>query len=161
VKRLAGILLLLAVLTSLAWVLTPVVIIRPFVAQTPGGLALAYALRHWSRAVTLTLLVVGGLIAVRWWPRLAWWKGRALAGLGILLLAASAYLAHQNHFEWMFRPLPHPEFVAADRATSVAADDLVLGVAVGTEARAYPVRAMAYHHLVNDEIAGEPIVATY
>jgi hypothetical protein len=27
--------------------------------------------------------------------------------------------------------------------------------------RAYPIREMAYHHLVNDAPAGEPIVATY
>ena len=39
--------------------------------------------------------------------------------------------------------------------------DLVLGVQIGDQARAYPVRAMGYHHLVNDLIAGEPIVATY
>jgi hypothetical protein len=34
-------------------------------------------------------------------------------------------------------------------------------VAAGVEARAYPVRALAYHHVVNDIVAGEPIVATY
>jgi hypothetical protein len=61
----------------------------------------------------------------------------------------------------MFHPLPRPEFVAAGTADEVAADDLVLGVASGGEARAYPVRALAYHHVVNDVVAGEPIVATY
>ena len=77
------------------------------------------------------------------------------------LLGGSAFLARQNHFEWMFRPLPRPSFVEAGRAKGVAEDDLVLGVRLGAEARAYPVRALAYHHIVNDTIAGEPIVATY
>jgi hypothetical protein len=61
----------------------------------------------------------------------------------------------------MFHPLPRPEFVAADKADGVEADDLVLGVASGSASRAYPVRALAYHHVVNDVVAGEPIVATY
>jgi hypothetical protein len=29
------------------------------------------------------------------------------------------------------------------------------------EAAAYPIRLMAYHHLVQDVIGGTPIVATY
>jgi len=79
----------------------------------------------------------------------------------VVLLAGSAFLARQNHFEWMFQPLPRPEFVEAAEVKDVAEDDLVLGLSVGTEARAYPVLALAYHHIVNDSIAGEPIVATY
>jgi hypothetical protein len=29
------------------------------------------------------------------------------------------------------------------------------------EARAYPVRSLSYHHIVNDVIGGVPIAATY
>ena len=111
--------------------------------------------------LTLVLLLVGIAAALPVWPRLASWKGRTLAGLAVAMLACCAFLARSNYFEWMFRPLPHPDFVEMDRAKDVADDDLVLGVQVATEAHAYPVRAMAYHHVVNDVIAGEPIVATY
>jgi hypothetical protein len=38
---------------------------------------------------------------------------------------------------------------------------MILAVAIGPDARAYPIREMAYHHLVNDEVAGVPIVPTY
>jgi hypothetical protein len=34
-------------------------------------------------------------------------------------------------------------------------------VKLGGESRAYPVRMMAYHHIVNDVVGGVPIVATY
>jgi hypothetical protein len=61
----------------------------------------------------------------------------------------------------MFRPVPAPGFAEAADAPDVADEDLVLGVVLGEDARAYPVRALAYHHLVNDVLAGEPIVATY
>jgi uncharacterized protein DUF3179 len=160
-KRWLGILLALVTLASLGWVATPIVLIRPFGAQTTSGLALSYAMRGRAPMVTLALLVPGLLGVLLIWPRLASWKGRSLTALAGALLAGCALLARANHFEWLFRPLPLPQFVEAARADHVAADDLVLGVQIAGQARAYPIRAMAYHHLVNDVIAEEPIVATY
>jgi hypothetical protein len=148
-------------LVSLVWVAIPVVLIRPFGPQTLRGIALSYALRAWSAPLTLALLVSGCVLAVILRKRLASWVGRSLVALAVIMLGGCAWLARQNHFEWMFHPLPRPEFVAADKTDEIAADDLVLGVASGNEARAYPVRALAYHHVVNDVVAGEPIVATY
>jgi hypothetical protein len=37
----------------------------------------------------------------------------------------------------------------------------VLAVSVGKEARAYPIRTMGYHHIVNDTVGGAPIAVTY
>lgn len=148
-------------LLGLAWVAIPIVLIRPFGPQTPRGIALSYALRAWSAPLTLALLVSAGVVVAFLWTRLASRVGRTLVALAVVLLGGCAWLARQNHFEWMFHPLQRPEFVVAGKADEVAPDDLVLGVASGTEARAYPVRALAYHHVVNDVIAGEPIVATY
>jgi len=153
--------LALVTLVSLAWVATPIVLIRPFGAQTQGGLALSYALRSRSASVTLVLLGAGLVSALVLRPRLGSWKGRALTAGALLVLAGCARLARFNHFEWMFRPLPEPGFAEAAGAPDVHDEDLVLGVALGTDARAYPVRALAYHHVVNDVLAGEPIVATY
>jgi hypothetical protein len=148
-------------LVGLMWVAIPIVLIRPFGPQTARGIALSYDLRAWSAPLTLALLALGCIVTLVLWNRLASRFGRTLVALAMVLLGGCAWLARQNHFEWMFHPLPRPEFVAADKADGVAADDLVLGVASGSEARAYPVRALAYHHLVNDVVAGEPIVATY
>ena len=160
-KRACALILGLVVLGGLAWVATPMVLIRPFGPQTPRGLAAAYSMRSLGAPLTLGLLILGLVAAVLLWPRLASWKGRVLAGGAVALLAGCAFLSRQNYFEWMFRPLPRPGFVDAAQAKDVADDDLVLGVEVGPESHAYPVRAMAYHHVVNDVIAGEPIVATY
>ena len=41
------------------------------------------------------------------------------------------------------------------------AAEKVIAVKIGTEARAYPIRSMSYHHIFNDGLAGQPIVATY
>jgi hypothetical protein len=43
----------------------------------------------------------------------------------------------------------------------VGEDDIVLAVKINGESAAYPVRLMAYHHLVEDVVGGTPIVATY
>jgi hypothetical protein len=161
VKRVLAAALTGLTLASVAWVATPIVLIRPFGPQTSRGIALSYALRARSAPLTLALLVLGGVAVIVLWRHLASWWGRALVAFAVLLLGGSAWLARQNHFEWMFHPLPHPEFLAAGEADDVAPDDLVLGVSAGTESRAYPVRALAYHHVVNDVVAGEPIVATY
>jgi hypothetical protein len=161
VKRPLAFLLGLLACGSLAWVAIPVVVIRPFAAQTAGGLSLAYALRARAASLTLLLLVAGGVVAAVIWGRLLTRRGRALAGLAVAALAGCAWFARQNHFEWMFRPLPRLAFAEAGEAKHVAEGDLVLGVVSGEEARVYPVRALAYHHVVNDVVGGEPIVATY
>jgi hypothetical protein len=148
-------------LVGLAWVAIPVVLIRPFSPQTARGIALSYDLRAWSAPLTLVFFVSGCVLAILLRKRLASWVGLSLMAMAVVVLGGCAWLARQNHFEWMFHPLPRPEFVTAGKADAVAADDLVLGVASGSEARAYPVRALAYHHVVNDVVAGEPIVATY
>ncbi len=59
------------------------------------------------------------------------------------------------------RPPPGPpEFVAAQTAP-VEADDMVMTVALSGEQRAYPVRTIGYHHIVNDRLGRVAIVATY
>lgn len=76
-------------------------------------------------------------------------------------MLVAAWFARQNHFEWMFHPLAHSDYVQASEATFVQPDDMVLAVNVGGESVAYPVRQLAYHHLVQDVGGGEAIVATY
>ena len=77
------------------------------------------------------------------------------------LFALMAWAARQNHFEWMFAPLPGPGFVRAAEASFVEPEDVVLTVAIKGDAVAFPVRQLAYHHLVEDSVGGVPIVATY
>jgi len=160
-RRALAIALAVIALAGLAWTATPIVLIRPFGAQTVGGLAISYALRARAATLTLALLVLGGAAAVALWPRLATWRGRLLTGAALAVLGLCAFFGRSNYFEWMFSPLPRPEFDEVAAADHVADDDLVLAVAIGDEARGYPVRALAFHHVVNDVIAGLPIVATY
>jgi len=56
--------------------------------------------------------------------------------------------------------LDHPATVPAAEA-DWADDELVLGVAMGGEARAYPVAILNWHELVNDTLGGEPILVSF
>ena len=38
---------------------------------------------------------------------------------------------------------------------------MVLAVSVGRDARAYPIRNISYHHVVDDVVGGSAIVVTY
>ena len=54
-----------------------------------------------------------------------------------------------------------PKFVSASQASFLKADDKVLGVVYGGEARAYPVKILNWHEIVNDTIRGKGIAVTY
>ena len=60
-----------------------------------------------------------------------------------------------------FVPLDNPEFVTAGQAAYLLDDELVLGLYAEGEARAYPIRMVFYHHIVNDMVGGRPILVTY
>ncbi len=60
-----------------------------------------------------------------------------------------------------FISLDDPEMIAATTATWLDGDDIVIGVAQNGEARAYPIKQAAYHHVINDTIGGEPYLVTY
>jgi hypothetical protein len=145
----------------IAVVVLPLVLDQPFGSQTARTLEAVYAMRSWSPIVTgLGLGALAVLAAISLRRRRTW---LALVGFGtVLTLAiAAAWFARQNPFEWMFNPLPQPQFVAAAKATFVDPNDLILAVSADGDAAAYPIRQMAYHHLVNDRIGRTPAVVTY
>lgn len=150
----------LLVLATLAVVLIPAYIIRPFRGQSPEALTLALTLLTWAPVVTVAAGLAALLLGIAL-LRGARRRQKALVGLGMLLVAASAALARYNYFERVFfKPITSPQFEPAAQA-KLDADEMVLAVRSGNQARAYPIRAMAYHHLVNDTLGGVPLVATY
>jgi hypothetical protein len=54
-----------------------------------------------------------------------------------------------------------PNFVALGEADFLRGSDQVLGFVQGGEAKVYPLRILVWHEIVNDSVAGKPIVATY
>jgi hypothetical protein len=160
-RKAAWAILLLIFLVALAIVLTPVWIIQPFAAQSERGLKISYTMRAWSPLLTLIIAAVAvALVVWLWRGSRRWWKKAFLVVVLIPLLAAT-WFARQNHFEWMFNPIANAAYAKTSEAAFVADTDMVMAVENNGEAVAYPVRLMAYHHLVQDNVGGTPIVATY
>lgn len=161
IRRLLAALLVILTLGSFLLVFIPAYLIRPFVAQSSRSLTIAFALRSVSPVATLILALLGGCLVLNLWRDSRSTLRRAALALTVILLLGSALMSRQNHFEWMFQPMKAPEFVEISKAVHVGGSDIVLGVRLPGEVRAYPIRILAYHHLVNDVVAGQPIVVTY
>jgi len=57
--------------------------------------------------------------------------------------------------------IDQPHLVAANEASFLRDDDRVLSVKIDNEVRAYPLRILAWHEIVNDQIGGRAIAVTY
>jgi len=57
--------------------------------------------------------------------------------------------------------IDHPNFVAANEVDYLKVDDIVIGLEFDGVARAYPLRILVWHEIVNDVIGGRPVVITY
>jgi hypothetical protein len=159
-RRLAWVALLVVIVCAVAIVAAPVWIIQPFKAQTNRGIAVSYALRRWSPALTIGALIVSFLLVAWLWRGTRWFAKTALVVL-LLPVFAATWFARQNHFEWMFNPLTRSAYAQTNDVSFVNNSDMVLAVENNGDAAAYPVRLMAYHHVVPDVVGGIPIVVTY
>jgi len=157
-RRLLWIIFLAAALIAIGFFFIPAVVIRPFAYQSPRGLVLAMALRSRAPWVTLIAASVALLAAFQLWSGARWWTRTALV-LAILPVGFSTVMARLNYFEWMFHPVDVAQFDSA-ASSKLAANEMVLTVRFGNDARAYPISQMAYHHILNDVVGGVPI-ATY
>lgn len=140
--------------------------IMPFPGSQQGQtLDIAYGIHRWIWLLRLlagaVALGTAGLLL-----RKGSWKARTAVVLGIALYAFVAYQANGPlSADVMFRQPTVVEHAPAEEAElSLAA--LVVGVALddgtgSTQARAYPMSMIGYHHQVRDELAGQPVMVTY
>jgi len=156
------ILLLLACLAvSLVLVAYPLYVIRPFRAQGARELMAALMVSRFGPLLTVVSALAAVAAAIAYWRAQAPTFGRILVAAGAMLVCVLALLARANVYEQlMFHPIEHPAFAAAAGA-KLDDDDQLIVVKIGVSARAYPIREMAYHHVVNDVVGGTPLAATY
>ena len=58
-------------------------------------------------------------------------------------------------------PLDNPKLETAEAADYLLPDDLVFGVEINGDARAYPLRIMGWHEMFNETIGGVPVALAY
>ena len=57
--------------------------------------------------------------------------------------------------------LTNPKLIAAKEADYLTGEDLVFGVEIAGDARAYPLRIMDWHEMLNDVVGGVPVSLAY
>jgi hypothetical protein len=159
-RRTSVAILLACFALSLACVIYPVYVIRPFRAQGARELAIALVVMRFRFATTLISAAAALTAAALYWRnQTSRWR-RAFAVTGGVLVCILAVLARVNIYELMFHPDDRPSFADASRM-KLDADEKVIAVKIGDAARAYPIRNISYHHIINDVIDKVAIVATY
>lgn len=157
----AGLVALMASLVvALFFLAYPNYVIRPQRHQDAGELQAALTVlrfQHIAELVCAAVALAALLMYLRSTPRRASLVGAIAVGAMVLVSAA---LSRVNIYEVMFHPAGAPAF-APVRGSKLDGAEKVLAVAAQGDARGYPIRALAYHHLVNDVAGGVPIVVTY
>lgn len=137
----------------------PIYVIRPFREQKPAELERAlWVLLYYK----LFLVALFGLIAIPaflLWRR-SGWASRVVLVPTVLIALIAAASTWFNPEELMFRPFGTPNYLTVQEA-KIDPNDMVLVVTLGGDSRAYPIREMGYHHIINDRLHQLPFVVTY
>jgi Protein of unknown function (DUF3179) len=149
----------LAAVVTIGLFFVPAFIIRPFTYQAPRALYVAMALRQRAPIGTLIAALVCLALALSLWKSSTLLR-KSLLTLVMVLVAFSAAMSRLNYFEWMFHPIDSAQFLAQSES-KLDSKEMIMAVRFSSDARAYPISQMAYHHVLNDTVAGTPIVVTY
>lgn len=150
---------LLTAIVGVGFFFLPAFVIRPFRYQAPRALWLALVLRQRAPLATLIAAFICLVLAFTLWRSSNLWRKSAIA-LVVIAVGFAATMSRLNYFEWMFHPIDTPQFLAQSKS-KLDAREMILAVTFGSEARAYPISQMAYHHVLNDVVAGVPVAVTY
>ena len=138
----------------------PIYVIRPFRGQGVRELAAALLVIRFRPFVDGLCVVLAVVALARYWPlQSRRWRraGTAAATLGVCAFGA---LSLVNVYELMFHPINAPAVEAA-ADSKLDKNEMVIAVRINGASRAYPIRSISYHHIVNDTVGGLPVVATY
>jgi hypothetical protein len=135
--------------------------IMPFPgSQEDETIRVAYMLHN-----NIWLFRILGVAMVAWpaWTFLRsgkiWAQWPTVVAIGVWIFVA--YTANFRLLaDKLFRQPNHTDLLTvADN--KIPLRDLVIGVSIDGESKAYPIEVIGYHHQVRDSIAGKPIMVTY
>jgi hypothetical protein len=137
----------------------PAFVIRPFRYQAPRALWLAMFLRQRAPMGSLIAACACLILSCVLWRNFRRWQ-KAVLLVALVPVAFSAVMARLNYFEWMFHPIDSAQFLPQAKC-KLDGKEMVIAIRFGSDARAYPISEMAYHHVLNDVVGGVPVTATY
>jgi len=88
-----------------------------------------------------------------------WQQWPVIVAIGVWL-----FIVYMTNFvllaDQLFKEPRHKD-LALVANNKIPLNDLVIGVSINGESKAYPMEIIGYHHQVRDSIAGKPIMVTY
>lgn len=94
----------------------------------------------------------------------------AMTMIGLLALMGFDYSKHSIPLDEIHDGGPpkdgipalfNPQFIKAEEADYLESSDRVLGVVINGDAKAYPIRILNWHELVNDHVGNENVLISY
>jgi hypothetical protein len=58
-------------------------------------------------------------------------------------------------------PIDNPKFIAISEVSGIKGTEPVISLRIGKDARAYPLRVLMWHEIVNDTVGGVPVAVTF
>ena len=146
-------LLLWLTIFNVVLIVAPLLVALPPVKQTPGMLAAAQVAGTLSQVTSVVLTI----FVAKWLWRERTWRGLALLAVSL----CCAVLSRINLLEWVFPAARGAETASVAAFHDIRESDMVIGVAIDGLSRAYPVRYLAYHHMLNDQLGATALLPTY
>ena len=154
-------LLIIGLLLLFATEILRVYFIMPFPgSQYKNTISLAYWISNniiWIRILALAM-IVRPLIDIfkgrKIWPKVL------LSVFLIFYAVVFFFFNYRFEADKMFYQPKHKILVAAP-ANTIKTNELVIGVAINGQAKAYPIQIIGYHHQVMDTVGGVPVMVTY
>ena len=160
-QRLEWALIVLLIASSAAMAVAPGWVMDPARAQSGAELQVAHAARTgWSAVLAMMSLAAGALLCMRRWT-LGGLSGKLLSVPALILLGLTAFVANTNLLEELFRPLEAVGYIPAAEVDFLEPDDELLVVRGEQGSRAYPLRLLQFHHVVNTTVGGTPAAVTW
>jgi len=135
--------------------------IMPFPgSQRSNTVTIAYFLEKYIFFIRLTALFMIGVAVYHSFGKWKKWK----SGLFILCMGVYGFLFYMVNYRFLADKMfyqPKNKVLAPAGGNQVGMNQLVLGVTLNNESKAYPLEIIGYHHQVQDSIGGEPVIVTY
>lgn len=117
----------------------------------------AYFLHYWRwafRIIFWAMIVIGSFSVFS--GRMKW-----LPALLLIIVAGITYATnYEMAADTMFYQ-PSQVILVNGSANKVTNERLVIGIEENGEAKAYPIQYIGYHHQVQDNLGGKPVIVTY
>ena len=143
------------VLVALVIALVPQFLIFPFIRQSAPALEIAYALLNWSGPLMVVPAAAGAYLAYLNWISSPSLSRRAVTVMASLLLIGALGFRGRRFAELVFQRMAERSYAAAEEADLEDAT-MVMGIQIGGQARAYPIRIVAIITLSGTRSKGCP-----